>query len=73
MPANSGFLGQEGPPSCLDLLALSSNVSASGQFQEKQDPKVTPQPWETYKTTHQEPDIQDSTGGGFPKEGSRNT
>lgn len=27
MPANSGFLGQEGPPSCLDLLALSSNVS----------------------------------------------
>lgn len=39
-----------------------------GQFQEKRDPKVTPRPWETYKTTQQEPDIQDSAGGGFLRE-----
>lgn len=68
MPANSGFLGQEGPPSCVDLLALSSDVSHARTVPEKRDPKVTPRPWETYKTTHQEPDIQDSAGGGFLRE-----
>ena len=65
MPANSGFLGHEGPPSCVDPLALSSDVSHARTVPEKRDPKVTPRPWETYKTTHQEPDIQDSAGGGF--------
>lgn len=69
MPANSGFLGQQGPPSCLDLFwPFLAMCPTSGQFQEKQDPKVTPQPWETYKTTHQEPDIQDSAGSGFLRE-----